>query len=601
MDCGGFELRWGTCLFKPFSVLASFGILVLVLVAGILMTRRQLDQQMDAQVWVLHTREVIYHLQAIEFLLKDAESGQRGFLLTGDDHYLKTYNTSVAQVSPHFARLAQLFNDNHRLVAELTRLRWLAADKTSEMQETIDLYHQGRREEARKLVLTNWGMHAMDAVRASVAGMEAEEQQLDRVRSAEYDRSVRQTINSLYLVGAVAVLGLCFLALFILREMHLRERYTRRIREQEEWFRVTLKSIGDAVIATDHEGKVTFMNPLAERMTGKTTQQSVGRPIQEIFPIANDVTGRAAENPVEKAMQEGSVLGLANHIMLHADGRRIPIQDSAAAIRDDRDSLVGVVLAFRDVTSERKSQELLRRTEKLTAAARMSATVAHEINNPLEAVSNLIYLAKINPGAPTAVVAQLTAAEGELARVAHMTRQTLGFYRESNEPRPTELAQIMDSVLELYANKIKAKEITVDRLYNSCPPIIGIPGEMRQAMANLFSNAVDAVGNHGKIALEIDCTQERGERVAEVVVQDNGPGIPSEVMEHIFEPFFTTKREVGTGLGLYVTQQIVGRHGGTLEVRPSGGRGSMHGACFVLRIPCDRPPQASESLPPRAA
>jgi PAS domain S-box-containing protein len=578
-------------LLKPISVLTCFGILILVLVAGILMTRRQLAQQMDAQAWVVHTREVIYHLQATEFLLKDAESGQRGFLLTGDDHYLDSYNASVAQIAPHLARLAQLIGENHRLATELTTLRWLAANKTLEMQETIDLYHEGRQEDARKLVLTNWGKTAMDEVRESVASMEAEEQQLDVARNAEYDRSARATVTSLYLVGAVGIAGLCALALFILRAIRLREEYTRSTREQEERFRVTLMSIGDAVIATDHEGKVTFMNPLAERLTGNAADQSEGRPIQEICPITNEVTGMAEESPVKKVMEEGNVLGIANHTILHADGRRIPIQDSAAAILDDRGSLIGVVLVFRDVTSERKSQEVLRRTDKLTAAARLAATVAHEINNPLEAVSNLVYLAKTAPGAPDAVIAHLSLAEDELARVAHITQQTLGFYRETNSPVPMELARIMDSVLELFANKIEAKEIAVDRRYKPCPSIIGTPGEMRQAMANLISNAVDAVGNDGVISVDIHCAQERGEQMAEVAVQDDGPGIPSENLGRIFEPFFTTKRDVGTGLGLYVTRDIVERQGGTLDVLPSGHIGGMHGACFVMRLPCNRPPQ----------
>lgn len=579
-------------LLKPIGVITCFGILILVLVAGILMTRRQLSQQMDAQVWVEHTHEVLYNLRAAEFLLKDAESGQRGFLLTGDDRYLRTYNASVAQIAPHLTRLSQLIDGNPQLREELTKLRWLAANKTLEMQETIDLYHEGRKEDARKLVLTNWGMRAMDGVRASVEDMRAEELRLDGVRRAEYDRSVRATIASLYLVGAVGIAGLCALALFILRAIRLREEYTRRTREQEEWFRVTLTSIGDAVIATDHEGKVMFMNPMAERLTGNAAEQSVGRTAQEIFPIANEMTGRPVENPVAKVMEGGNQLGHANHIMLHADGRRIPIQDGAACIRDDRGSLVGVVLVFRDLTTERKSQEMLRRTDKLNAAARLSATVAHEINNPLEAVSNLIYLAKTTPGAPAAVVTHLTTAEQELARVAHMTQKTLGFYRETKERRPMELGLIMDSVLELYANKIKAKDITVDRRYKPCPSLIGIPGEIRQAMANLFSNAVDAVGNRGVISIEIHCTQEPGEQMAEVAVEDNGPGIPSENLGKIFEPFFTTKRDVGTGLGLYVTRGIVERQGGTLDVRPSEDIGGMHGACFVMRIPYNRAPQS---------
>lgn len=591
---------WGASL-KPFSVLTSFGILVLVLVAGIFMTRWQLDRQKSAQYRIDHTRNVLNNLLTTEWLVKDAETAQRAFIFTGEERYLKPYDAGVAQVSPHLNTLAPLIADDPRQVAAMASLRRLVSEKISEMQETIDLYHQGKPEDARKIILSGQGTDLMDQVQAVVMSMRGEELRRDALRSAEYDRSVQRTINSLYLVGAVAVVGLCLLALFILRSMHLREQYTREIQEQREWFRVTLMSIGDAVIATDGEGKVTFMNPLAERLTGKTTEQSVGRPIQEIFSITNELTGAAVENPVERAIEEERVVEQANHTVLNADGRRIPIDDSAAAIRDDRDSLIGAVLVFRDVTRERKSQELLRRTEKLATAARLSATFAHEINNPLEAVSNLIYLAKINSGEPAAVVAQLTAAERELARVAHMTRQTLGFYRETHEARPMELAQIMDSVLELYANKIKAKEIAVDRRYNFCPPIIGIPGEIRQAMANLISNAMDAVGNRGKILLQIECTQERGERVAEIAIQDDGPGIPSEVMEHIFEPFFTTKRDVGTGLGLYMTRQIVGRHGGTLEVRPSGSRGGMRGACFVLRIPIDHTPEAAGQMPSQAA
>lgn len=586
---------------KPFRVLTSFGILVLVLVAGIFMTRRQLGRQMSAQVWFDHTRNVIFNLLAAEWALKDAETAERAFVLTGKERYLAQYNSAVAQVSPHLNMLTPLVAADPMQVAALASMRDLSREKISVMQETIHLYQQGRHEDAHKMILSGRGAVLMDQVQALVMSMRAEELRLDRIRSADYDRSVRETINSLYLVGAVAVAGLCLLALFMLRGMHLREQYTREMREQREWFRVTLMSIGDAVIATDDLGKVTLMNPLAERLTGKTAEQAIGRSIQEIFPVTNDLTGKVAENPVENVMKEGNPAGVPNHTVLHADGRRIPIDDSAAAIRDEQNSLLGAVLVFRDMTTERKSQEMLRRTEKLSAAARLSAAVAHEINNPLEAVSNLIFLAKMNPGEPAAVVARLTMAEQELARVAHMTRLTLGFYRETNEPRPMELAQVMDSVLELYANKIRAKEITVDRGYNPCPPIKGVPGEMRQAMANLFSNAMDAAGNHGKIALQIDCKQERTGRVVEVAVQDNGPGIPSEVMEHLFEPFFTTKRDVGTGLGLYVTRQIIERHGGTIEARPSGSIGGMRGACFVLRIPCDPEAQAAGPMPSRAA
>ena len=167
----------------------------------------------------------------------------------------------------------------------------------------------------------------------------------------------------------------------------------------------------------------------------------------------------------------------------------------AAPIRDDRQQLLGVVLVFRDVTHERKSEEFLRKTEKLASAARLSATVAHEINNPLEAIFNLIYVAKTSPEAAPSIVEQLTLAEKELDRVAHIARQTLGFYRDSSVAEPVDLAALIETILGLYSHKFHAKNIVIRRQFGQCPPFCGVPGELKQAISNLISNSADAVGN----------------------------------------------------------------------------------------------------------
>jgi len=246
---------------------------------------------------------------------------------------------------------------------------------------------------------------------------------------------------------------------------------------------------------------------------------------------------------------------------------------------------LGVVLVFRDVTHERMSEEVLRKTDKLASAARLSATVAHEINNPLAAVFNLVYVAKNHPDAPAQLVQQLTLAEQELERVAHITRKTLGFYRDSSVPEEINAAEIVESVMALYSHKVQAKNITLERHFDNCPPFRGVPGEMKQAISNLISNATDAVDWSGTITLRVRCGGQNGNESIEIIVEDDGPGIPAGLRERIFEPFFTTKQDVGTGLGLWVTKGIVERHGGRLEVRPRDAGEAKHGAAFCITLP----------------
>jgi PAS domain S-box-containing protein len=581
--------------YKRLSVITGFGLLLVLLIANALITRRQLGVQIDSQAWVAHSRQVLYELSQTESLLKDAETGQRGFLYTGDPKYLNPYTQAVGQVQPHIDSLARLTADNPRERAQIPQLRDLTQKKTSELAQTIALYKAGKLDEAKTLVLSDAGLLYMDKIRLLIVQMEGDEASLDSERTARYNASIQKTIASIYLTSLLAVVGLSMLAYYILRQIELREKHARELRTREEWFRVTLTSIGDAVIATDPEGIVTFLNPVAEALTGTTLALAKGNRIEQIFPIFNEVTLKAVENPVNKVMAQGIVVGLANHTVLqHTDGRMIPIEDSAAPIRDDRQQLLGVVLVFRDVTHERKSEEFLRKTEKLASAARLSATVAHEINNPLEAIFNLIYVAKTSPEAAPSIVEQLTLAEKELDRVAHIARQTLGFYRDSSVAQPVDLAALIETILGLYSHKFHAKNIVIRRQFGQCPPFCGVPGELKQAISNLISNAADAVGNEGTITVGLQCVEESGNRTVEVTVEDDGPGIPAEHSDRIFEPFFTTKQDVGTGLGLWVTKGIIDRHGGSILVRFHDGNGAPRGAAFTIQLPVTPEPPNAE-------
>lgn len=583
--------------FKRFSVIAGFAVLLILLIGNGLLTRREVGAQIASQKRLSESHRTMLELERTESLLKDAETGQRGFLYTGDPRYLTPYNFAHTQLDSHLDELMKLTDGRPHDQASIAELRSLKDAKIKEMDETIALYLAGKPDEARSVVLSDFGLQTMDRFRQILDQLERDEAAVESVRAIEYQRSVRRTIGSIYLASLLATIGLVLLAYYILKEMSLREQHAREIHEREEWFRVTLTSIGDAVIVSNERGKITFLNPVAEALTGTLLGQARGRDIEDVFPIFNELTGEVARNPVAKVMEEGGIVGMANHTVLkHPDGHLIPIEDSAAPIHDDNSRLIGVVLVFRDATSERKSQELMRRTEKLSAAARLSATVAHEINNPLEAVGNLIYIAKAMAGSSPDVIRHLELAEQELERVAHITRQTLGFYRESNEAEQIDIRALVDSVLRLYSNKLTSKSIRVQREYAGCPSLFGIPGELKQVISNLVSNAVDAVGTNGEIRFGLHGVDNGNGGRVQVVIEDNGPGIPAEHLERIFEPFFTTKKDIGTGLGLWVTKEIVERHGGSITVTSQNGPDGLGGASFVIELPCTSDPAPEPPL-----
>jgi PAS domain S-box-containing protein len=247
-----------------------------------------------------------------------------------------------------------------------------------------------------------------------------------------------------------------------------------------------------------------------------------------------------------------------------------------------------------DITERKLAEEALLRSEKLASLGRMAATIAHEINNPLDAVMNLLFLAADSKEVAESTRYLLETADAELKRIAHITRQSLGFYRESNAPTLTSVNAVLDSVVELLKSKIKAKHAIIDKQWTEDVKITAVAGELRQVFSNLVSNSLDAIDERGTVKLRISTGIHR----VRVTVADNGSGIPPSTRRHIFEPFFTTKDAVGTGLGLWVSEQIVEKHGGTIQVR-SRSDGLWRGTTFSVLLPVG-PMPAAQSLPAAA-
>jgi two-component system NtrC family sensor kinase len=248
-----------------------------------------------------------------------------------------------------------------------------------------------------------------------------------------------------------------------------------------------------------------------------------------------------------------------------------------------------------EVELERASA-MLRDNQKLIGVGRLAATIAHEINNPLESVTNLLYLLNEDESLSEAARGYLALAQRELGRVAQISRQTLNFARETAGPQRARIDELLEEVLALYSRRIAEKNLRVERCYECREEALVFPGEMRQVLSNLLTNAIEASTMHGRLRLRVRGSRswsDPGVRGIRVAVGDNGSGIPADVQRRLGEPFFTTKGQRGTGLGLWVTRSIIARYGGEIQLRSSTGA-ERHGTVFSIFLPTNLGPRAVE-------
>ena len=322
-------------------------------------TRRLLE----ANRWIGHTQSVLGELEAAFSAVKDAETGQRGYLLTGEESYLAPYAAAGPEATRHIQALQSLTADNPAQQARVATLTKLTDTRLAVIAETIRLYRSGQRDAAVALVESGGGTQAMDAIRRTVTTIREEESALLTRRTIRSEAAARQ-LRAASLAAAGLVLTLLGALVWVIR----RDLLGRAKAEAD--LRTTLLSIGDAVLTTDEDGKVTLLNPVCERLTGWTSAEARGRDIEEVFTIVNEQTRARVENPVRRVIREGMIVGLANHtILMSRDGREIPIADSGAPIRDEAGRVFGVVLVFRDISAQRLGEEAVRRLADIVASS----------------------------------------------------------------------------------------------------------------------------------------------------------------------------------------------------------------------------------------
>lgn len=320
----------------------------------------------------------------------------------------------------------------------------------------------------------------------------------------------------------------------------------------------------------DRKFRFVRVNQFLADMNNSTISRHLGRTVFEVFPERAAASLHHAIDSVFETGEAVQDLELTGEMETHPIRTRswlvniYPVRTSTNAVR-----WVGAVIV--DTTQRRHSEDALRKTEKLAAAGRLAASIAHEINNPLEAVTNLLYLIRQHDSLPRDATEYVDLAQHELARVSEITQQTLRFYRQSTLPITVNVSELLDSVLTLHQGRVNTLQVDVRKLYGAGVNLFCFAGELRQLFANLIGNALDAM-TPGPGRLILHTRRSRSWRDPEVegirfTIVDTGCGMSGEVRQRIFEPFFTTKEATGTGLGLWVSAEVIRKHHGLLRIR----------------------------------
>lgn len=357
-----------------------------------------------------------------------------------------------------------------------------------------------------------------------------------------------------------------------------RKRFETALRDSEQRFKAMAENVPQLLWVADSNADFQYLSPKWLQYTGTTEEENAGG--GWLNPIHPEDRARASE-AWQRAVQQSDVYEAEFRLRRHDGAYRWHLSRATRIqTAGDRDLWFGTAT---DVEDQKRAQEVLIRTEKLASVGRMSATVAHEINNPLEVAMNCMYIIGLDPGLSEQTRQVLRDAEQELERVSQLVRRTLGFYRGNTAPAPCDLSELVKDVTEIFRPKLIQRHIELRLELEPSVVVKALVGEIRQVLSNLLSNAIDATAGGGQLRIRTRGLAIRSERFGQITVADTGEGIRHEHLDRIFEPFFTTKETIGTGLGLWVSNEIVRRHGGKIRVRSRGGRGTV----FSILLPED--------------
>jgi signal transduction histidine kinase len=346
----------------------------------------------------------------------------------------------------------------------------------------------------------------------------------------------------------------------------------REIYKVKQFAWEALEHIPEVFYTFDSEFRFTYVNAAGIEISARLGKRFQG---EQLFSLLPDLKGTIVEENLNRAMQE--------RLALEFDYYYEPLE-SWFQYRVYPQPDGGIAMYARDITEARKTEQALRNSEQLAAAGRLAASIAHEINNPLEAVTNLLFLAKIDQAVTGNTKNLLELADKELQRLSHIAARSLKFYRQRTAPTPTSLEELTESVLFFHETEIRTRAIDLDRRYRNSPKVLCLPGEIQQVITNLIVNALHALSRHGRMVVAVKPARDKSDREGvTLTIADSGCGIDSLMLNRLFYPFVTTKGDAGNGLGLWVSKGIVDKHRGTITVRSKKDRGTV----FRIFLPLD--------------
>lgn len=503
-------------------LIASFLILLAALLANGYLSSANLNVLERNRQRVAHTRQITDAIEALFATIQDAETGQRGYLITGQREYLAPYNRAMQNLRLRLVMLQTVARGDQQ-EANVARLGRLVQGKLEEMAETIRAMQTSGAAAAGQLVGTNRGMDLMDQIRRLVTSMEFTEQARLIVRERESEVSQRSARLSFIGQTAASIALLCIVAAALGRGIAERERAEQNLKRREDWLSTTLRSIGDAVIATDESGNVALMNRVAEQLTGWHQDAARGKPLREVFSARSETDPGRAIDPAAVMASRGSAAPPIDWTVLFSrNGAQRPIEWVASPIAGRAGGAAGAVIVFRDITGRRmEEKERERRTQEVAQLnERLRRTVTethHRVKNNLQLITALIDMERRNsdgtvPASELARLGQNIQALGAVHEVLTLAS------REGADVAVVPVRSVIDRLLPTMRTALR------DRLLTAEVEDIELPGKKSTAVALLANELVANATKHGQGEVRLSVRREDG--IVTLEVADEGPGFP---------------------------------------------------------------------------